>query len=179
MLEAFSFDVSLAASGEEALEDIQRADTEQPYDLVIMDWKMPVMDGYEATRKIREFEKRGQKAEDRRQRTEDRGQKTEDRGQKSDVRRQTTDDREQKTEDGSGKREGGSRNAKCGKKAESRGQNPNYKFRLPGANFYFSKLRRLSTKYGLNTIFGVSKAFFSTSIRHVNLKNYHFFNKLK
>ncbi|MFV2058614.1 MAG: response regulator, partial [Thiohalomonadales bacterium] len=54
MLEAFNFDVSLACSGEEALLEIEMAETsEEPYRLVLMDWKMPGMDGIETTRKIR------------------------------------------------------------------------------------------------------------------------------
>jgi CheY-like chemotaxis protein len=52
ILESFSFEVNLAASGEDALEEIERADKDQPFELVIMDWKMPVMDGYTASREI-------------------------------------------------------------------------------------------------------------------------------
>jgi PAS domain S-box-containing protein len=53
ILESFSFEVTLAASGEEGLEDIQKADADQPYELVIMDWKMPGLDGIEAARRIK------------------------------------------------------------------------------------------------------------------------------
>jgi CheY-like chemotaxis protein len=52
-LESFSFKVTLAASAEEGLEEIQRADTDQPYGLVLMDWKMPGMDGLEASEQIK------------------------------------------------------------------------------------------------------------------------------
>jgi CheY-like chemotaxis protein len=53
-LESFSFEVTLAASAEEGLEEIQRADKNQPYELVLMDWKMPGMDGFEASERIKD-----------------------------------------------------------------------------------------------------------------------------
>jgi CheY-like chemotaxis protein len=53
MLESFSFEVTLAASAEEGLEEIQKADTGKPYELVLMDWKMPGMDGLEASEQIK------------------------------------------------------------------------------------------------------------------------------
>ena len=53
ILESYSFEVTLAASAEEGLEEIQRADTDQPYELVLMDWKMPGMDGLEASEHIK------------------------------------------------------------------------------------------------------------------------------
>ncbi len=53
MLESFTFEVTLAASAEEGLEEIQKADLDQPYELVLMDWKMPGMDGLEASEHIK------------------------------------------------------------------------------------------------------------------------------
>jgi len=53
ILESFSFEVTLAASGEEGLEEIQKADTDQPYEMVLMDWKMPGLDGLEASKQIK------------------------------------------------------------------------------------------------------------------------------
>jgi len=45
MLESFSFAVTLAASGEDGLAEIELADRDKPFELVIMDWMMPGLDG--------------------------------------------------------------------------------------------------------------------------------------
>lgn len=58
MLEGFGCTVDLAENGKVAVEKIQSAT--QPYDLILMDCMMPVMDGFEATKKVREYEKKGQ-----------------------------------------------------------------------------------------------------------------------
>ena len=53
MLESFSFVVALAASGEEALSELESAPADQPFRLVIMDWKMPGLDGIETAHRIK------------------------------------------------------------------------------------------------------------------------------
>jgi CheY-like chemotaxis protein len=65
ILEGAGLYVTLANNGQEGVNAVK----ENEYDAVLMDIQMPVMDGYQATRKIREWE-----TEVREQRTEDRRQ---------------------------------------------------------------------------------------------------------
>src|SRR5690606_38761645 len=52
MLNKLHLQPDTASNGEEALRAIQA----QPYDLVLMDCEMPVLDGFEATRQLRSWE---------------------------------------------------------------------------------------------------------------------------
>ena len=52
MLESFTFEVTLAASGPEGITELENAGGEKPFELVVMDWKMPGMDGIETSRRI-------------------------------------------------------------------------------------------------------------------------------
>ena len=54
VLKMLGYEVHIAINGIEAVDMFKK----QPYDLVLMDCHMPVMDGYEATRLIREWESR-------------------------------------------------------------------------------------------------------------------------
>ncbi|MEJ5862642.1 response regulator [Pseudomonas farsensis] len=51
MLRSLGFDVGLATDGAEAVELI----SQQPFDAVLMDCRLPLVDGYEATRRIRQL----------------------------------------------------------------------------------------------------------------------------
>ena len=55
-VEDFGFEVTAVASGREAVERVTEAAKhgEKPYDVVLLDWRMPGMDGFETARAIRE-----------------------------------------------------------------------------------------------------------------------------
>jgi two-component system sensor histidine kinase/response regulator len=52
VLQSLRFRVDVVGSGEEAVESVVRAERQDPFGLVLMDWKMPGIDGIEATRRI-------------------------------------------------------------------------------------------------------------------------------
>jgi CheY-like chemotaxis protein len=53
MSESFTFEVCVAASGPEGIAELEAASKDKPFELVIMDWKMPSMDGIEASKCIK------------------------------------------------------------------------------------------------------------------------------
>ncbi len=69
MLKSFAFDVSSVHSGEKALEQFLNAGVESPYRLVLLNWKLPGMDGIETARRIRELEHRQRRFANRERQT--------------------------------------------------------------------------------------------------------------
>jgi two-component system, sensor histidine kinase and response regulator len=49
LLESMSFEVTVAASAEEGIAELEKDAKDRPYQLVVMDWKMPGMDGIKAS----------------------------------------------------------------------------------------------------------------------------------
>nr|CRH05580.1 putative hybrid histidine kinase and sensor protein [include 2 PAS domain, 3 response regulator receiver domain, HisKA, HATPasr_c and Hpt domain] [Candidatus Magnetococcus massalia] len=56
MLESFQVDITLVASGEEALAELTQRGIENPFDLVLLDWKMPGLSGSQTAQKIQQLE---------------------------------------------------------------------------------------------------------------------------
>jgi two-component system, sensor histidine kinase and response regulator len=52
VLRGFSLRADSASSGEEAIQKVASADSQDPYRVVLMDWQMPGMDGLQASREI-------------------------------------------------------------------------------------------------------------------------------
>lgn len=61
MIEGFGFATEEASDGEEALEKIKKADSENsPFDIMIIDWNMPKLDGAQTIKKIEEMAKKSE-----------------------------------------------------------------------------------------------------------------------
>jgi CheY-like chemotaxis protein len=54
VLKAFAFRVGSVSSGEEAIRELSDADTHDPYQIVMMDWHMPGLDGLEVSHIIKQ-----------------------------------------------------------------------------------------------------------------------------
>jgi two-component system, sensor histidine kinase and response regulator len=57
LLKQFAFRVEGVSSGEEALRELAGSDSQDPYQLVLMDWQMPGLDGLETSRIIKHGER--------------------------------------------------------------------------------------------------------------------------
>mgnify|MGYP001828274507 CR=1 FL=1 len=57
MLESFTFEVTVAASGKEGLTKLEKDSEKNPYELVIIDWRMPEMDGIKVSQLIKNHPK--------------------------------------------------------------------------------------------------------------------------
>jgi len=53
-LEAFLVDVDVCSSGEECLVKLEKASQNAPYDVMLLDWRMPNMDGIEVAKRIKQ-----------------------------------------------------------------------------------------------------------------------------
>ena len=53
-LDGFCAQVDAVSSGEEAIAAVKQHDSDRPYDVIFMDWRMPGMDGIQAARLIKE-----------------------------------------------------------------------------------------------------------------------------
>ena len=54
ILEDFGFQTTIANNGREALQTLNIRDAETPFNIILMDCQMPIMDGYETTQAIRD-----------------------------------------------------------------------------------------------------------------------------
>ena len=64
LLESMSFEVTVAASAEEGIAELEKEAKPHPYKLVVMDWKMPGMDGIKASEVIKRHPEPPSKAQD-------------------------------------------------------------------------------------------------------------------
>ncbi len=52
LVKMLGFEVESCDSGQRAIEKIEKADKKAPFDLILLDWKMPTMDGIQTAKKI-------------------------------------------------------------------------------------------------------------------------------
>ena len=64
LLETMSFEVTVAASAEEGIAELEKAAKSRPYKLVVMDWRMPGMDGIKASGRDQEASEPPSEAQD-------------------------------------------------------------------------------------------------------------------
>ncbi|MEA2012014.1 MAG: response regulator [Verrucomicrobiota bacterium] len=57
ILSSFDSKIMIVDNGEKAIAEVKKSQKKQPYDIIFMDCQMPIMNGYDATKKIREWEK--------------------------------------------------------------------------------------------------------------------------
>jgi signal transduction histidine kinase/CheY-like chemotaxis protein/HPt (histidine-containing phosphotransfer) domain-containing protein len=69
LLKSFTLNVSSVQSGEKAIDELCKAGVESPYRLVLLNWKLPGMDGITTARRIRQLEYQGQTVTNRKQQT--------------------------------------------------------------------------------------------------------------
>ncbi len=55
LLVGFGYKVTLAASGQEAIEEVRAKGSDHPFDLILMDWRMPGLNGVQTAQRIRDL----------------------------------------------------------------------------------------------------------------------------
>jgi CheY-like chemotaxis protein/HPt (histidine-containing phosphotransfer) domain-containing protein len=69
LLQSLTFQVSSVQDGQQAIEELRKAASDVPYQLVLLDWKMPGIDGIETARRIRKLDNQNPRATNHEPRT--------------------------------------------------------------------------------------------------------------